>query len=162
MLGEILLIVLSFVLVITGGIGVILPFLPGVPFAWLGMLIFAYATQFSVITWKIVLIFFGLTLFTIVLDIVAPFVGAKKFKASRYGIIGSLLGFLIGMFIFGPIGIIIGTFSGALIGEMVWGKQEQEALKSAAGTMIGFLAGGVIKLVIIVIIFGFMLFSLFL
>ena len=54
MFTEILLIIFS-LLVISGGIGVILPFLPGVPIAWFGLLAFGYATDFAVITWKIIL-----------------------------------------------------------------------------------------------------------
>ena len=40
----------------------ILPFLPGVPIAWFGLLAFGYATDFAVITWKIILFSRGLQL----------------------------------------------------------------------------------------------------
>ena len=55
-MGEILLITFSFLLVLGGALGIILPLIPGMPMAWVGMLIFAYATNFTVITWKALLI----------------------------------------------------------------------------------------------------------
>ena len=49
---EIILIIIAFAIVISGAIGVVLPFLPGVPVSWLGLLLFAYATGFALVTWK--------------------------------------------------------------------------------------------------------------
>jgi uncharacterized protein YqgC (DUF456 family) len=161
MIGEILLIVLSFALIFSGAAGVILPFLPGAPIAWLGLLLFAYATDFVSITITTVLIFFGFTAFTIVLDIVTPLVGAKKYQASRYGVIGSFLGLLGGILLFGPLGIVLGPFLGALSGELLYGKETKEALRSAKGTIIGFLAGSIIKLTLIMVMLGFMIVALF-
>lgn len=160
-LGEILLIIFSFLLVLGGALGVILPLLPGVPMAWLGMLIFAYATNFVAITWKALLIFLGFVLLTIAMDIIAPMVGAKKYNASRYGIIGSFAGVILGVVLLGPIGIIIGPFLGTLLGELFNGRESEEALQSAKGTAIGFLAGSAVKLALITVMFGFLIFALF-
>lgn len=160
-LGEILLITLSFLLVLTGALGVVLPLLPGVPIAWLGMLAFAYATNFAVITWKALLIFLGFVLLAIAVDIIAPMVGAKKYNASRSGIIGSFLGLILGIMIFGPIGIIVGPFAGTFLGELFEGRESEEALRSAKGTAIGFLAGSAVKLALIMVMLGFLIWSLF-
>ncbi|OGY63612.1 MAG: hypothetical protein A3I89_00305 [Candidatus Harrisonbacteria bacterium RIFCSPLOWO2_02_FULL_41_11] len=160
-IGDILLIIFSFVLAAVGAVGVIVPFLPGVLFAWLGMLIFAYITEFSVITVTVVLVFLGLMALTAVLDIAAPILGAKKYQASRYGIAGSFIGALLGVVFLGPPGIIIGPFAGAFIGEFVGGKKPEEAVQSAKGTVIGFLAGSAIKLALIAVMLGFMISALF-
>ena len=77
-MGEILLIIFAFGLVISGAVGVIAPFLPGMPISWLGMLVFAYATDFTVITWKLLFIFLGFTLLTMIFDVAAPIIGAKR------------------------------------------------------------------------------------
>ncbi len=160
-IGEILLIIFSFLLVLGGALGVILPFMPGVPMAWLGMLAFAYATNFAAITWKVLLIFLGFVLLTIVVDIIAPMIGAKKYNASRYGIIGSFLGLILGIMVLGPIGIIVGPFTGTFLGELFDGKESEKALQSAKGTAIGFLAGSAIKLALITVMLGFLIWSLF-
>ncbi len=159
MIVEILLIVFAFLLVISGGTGVILPFLPGVPIAWLGLLAFGYATDFAVITWKIIFIFLGLTAFTFLSDFLAPLLGAKKYNASRYGIIGSFIGVILGIVFLGPLGIIIGPLFGTFLGEIIGGKNEEEALESAKGNFIGFLVGNFIKITIVMIMFGYLIFA---
>ncbi len=88
MVGEIIFIVLAFALVISGLLaGVLMPLLPGVQAAWLGMVLFAYATNFSVVTWKSLLIFLVFVILTLLIDFVAPLIGAKKYNASKYGIL---------------------------------------------------------------------------
>lgn len=133
---EILFIIISFGFVLAGAFGVILPFLPGVPIAWLGMLLFAYATGFTFITVKIILIFFGLMLLTLALDAFAPLIGAKKFQASKYGLIGSVIGLIVGIVFLGPIGFIAGPFIGAFLGELFHGADPNDALRSARGVAI--------------------------
>ena len=161
MLAEILLIILAFLFVLFGAIGVAVPLLPGVPMAWLGLLFFGYATGFSAITLKVILIFLGFTVLTMILDALMPILGAKKYNASQYGILGSFLGFLFGVMFLGPIGIIIGPFAGVFIGEILSGRTEGEAMRSAKGALIGFLAGSAIKLSLILVMLGFMIFALF-
>lgn len=160
MVWDILFITLAFFLVSLGAVGVLLPFLPGVPVAWLGMLLFGYVTEFVFVSWKILFIFLGLTILTMILDGIAPIIGAKKFQASRYGIIGSGVGLIFGILIFGPVGIIVGPFAGALIGELLSGRSEEAAWRSAKGTLIGFLAGSAVKLSLIVVMLGYLIFAL--
>lgn len=160
MLGEILLIIFSFLLALGGAMGIFFPFFPGVPLSWLGLLLFGYTTYFAVITWKIILIFLILVFATFGLDILAPMVGAKKYNASPYGLAGSVLGLFFGLAIFGPIGIIAGPFLGAFLGEIIFGKEPEGAFYSAKGTAIGFLAGSAIKLALVMVMFGYMIFAL--
>lgn len=152
---NILILILSFLLIAVGLIGVILPFLPGVSLAWLGIFIYAYFTDFSVISLTAVLIFLGLTLFTFVVDWVSPLIGAKKYNASKYGVMGASLGFLFGVLVFGPLGIILGPLAGAFIGEMIAGKDPTKSFHSAWGVFVGFLAGSLIKIIIVLVMLGF-------
>lgn len=161
MVWDILLIALSFFLISVGAVGVLAPFLPGVPVAWLGMLLFAYVTDFASITWRVLLVFLLLVFLTLVLDGIAPLIGAKKFHASRYGLAGSVIGLALGVLMFGPAGIIIGPFLGTLIGELALGRSEEAAWQSAKGALIGFLAGSAVKLALIVVMLGYLIWSLF-
>lgn len=161
MVGEILLIIFAFALVLSGLAGILLPFLPGVPLAWLGLLIFAYATSFAVLTWKILLIFLGLSLLTFVTDMIAPLIGAKKYNASSYGIYGAAIGLLSGIFLMGPIGILAGPVLGAIFGEMLYGKTSDEAIESSKGVLIGFLAGSAIKFSLIFSMLVYLIYALF-
>lgn len=144
-----------------GFLGTFLPILPGVPLAWLGILLYAYFTGFAKITLTTVLIFFGLVLFTMLVDFVAPIIGAKKYNASKQGIAGAFLGFLVGVVFLGPLGIVIGPLGGAFLGELLSGKREGAAIQSAFGTFIGFLAGSLIKIIVVFIFLGFLLVAVF-
>ncbi len=161
MFGEILLILMVLALFAVGFLGIFLPILPGVALAWLGLFIYAVTQNFEPISLTTVLVFLGLTLFTWITDFLAPMIGAKRYHASRYGVIGSSLGLLVGVLMLGPIGIIAGPFLGAIAGELAAGRKSQEAIQSAIGTFIGFLAGSLVKLVVVLVMFGFFIASLF-
>lgn len=159
MFGQIVTILLGFFLMTLGFAGVFLPFLPGAPIAWLGIFLYGYFTKFETISLAAILIFLGLVILTVVLDFIAPILGAKSYRASRYGIFGSFLGLLVGTFALGPIGIIVGPFVGAFLGELLSKKEPAQALKSSFGTLIGFLAGALIKTIIIFIMLGFFIYG---
>ena len=55
--------------------------------------------------------------------------GNKKFGGSRYGVIGTTLGLIIGLFSPIPGGVIIGPFLGALIGELIFNNDHKRAFK---------------------------------
>ncbi len=158
---ENFLILLAFLMMSFGIIGIFIPLLPGVPLAWLGLLIYALATDFTTIPILAIFIFLFLTLLTIVIDIAAPIIGAKKYDASKYGLTGAVLGFLIGIMTLGPIGIIAGPLLGAFTGELFAGKNSDRAARSAKGVILGFLAGSLLKLIVILIMTGFLLLSFF-
>jgi uncharacterized protein YqgC (DUF456 family) len=91
------------------------------------------------------------------LDLVVPVLGAKKFGSSREGIIGGMIGIVVGLFFFPPLGIILGPLIGTVTGDMVAGGNFSKALNSGMGSLLGFIVGTSIKLVycIIILIFFF-------
>lgn len=159
-MGEIIILILSIVLMVVGLGGVILPFVPGVPLVWLGLFIYASATGFKAISWLVVIIFLVLTIALTALDFLAPLWGAKKYQASKWGMIGAFLGAIAGIFTLGVWGIIIGPFLGAFLGELIIGRGKKQAFKSALGSFLGFLAGTIIRLIVVLIMFGFFIASL--
>lgn len=139
-------IIVGGLLMILGILGNILPFLPGTPICYLGLLLqqfrtkHPFSTQFLIL-WAVVV------LMVIILDYLTPLYGTKKFGGSKYGVWGCSLGFLLAFWM-GPIGIIIGPFIGAFIGELVGGQDSSTALRSAVGSFAGFLFGTAIKLIV--------------
>jgi len=160
-MGTIALIILCSVLMVVGLLGVVFPVLPGIPLAWLGLFIYAIGTGFERISIATVIIFFILTVLTLVLDFVAPMLGARKYQASKFGIFGAFLGFTIGIFALGFWGIILGPFIGALLGELIAGRKAKQALGSALGAFLGFVAGTLFKVIVILIMTGFFIASWF-
>jgi len=132
---------------ITGILGCILPFIPGPPMSYIGILLLHFTTgvQFSnrfLLIWAIV------TVVVVALDYIIPIWGTKKFGGSKQGVWGSVIGLIAGMFFFPPFGIIIGPFVGAVVGELIAGKNSNAALKSGFGSFIGFLTGTILKLIV--------------
>jgi len=159
-MGEIIILILSIVLMVVGLAGVVLPFVPGIPLVWLGLFIFAAVTGFKTISLLVVIIFLILTIALTALDFLAPLWGAKKYQASKWGILGSFLGAIVGIFIFGIGGIILGPFLGAFAGELIAGRGRQQAFKSAVGAFLGFILGTLVRLIIALVMFGFLIAAL--
>lgn len=80
-----------------------------------------------------------------VLDMVIPGWGAKRFKCSKWGAWGSVIGGLAGVFFF-PAGLVAGPFLGALAGELIAGRRLGAAAWSGVGALAGFLCGVAVKL----------------
>ncbi len=137
---------LGIILMITGIAGCVLPFIPGPPLNFLGLLLlhltsgFQFSTEFLILWAIITAIVYGL-------DLIIPVWGTKKFGGSKRGVWGSIIGLVVGMFFFPPFGLIIGPFAGAVIGELTAGKESKAALKSGFGSFVGFIAGTVLKLI---------------
>ena len=83
------------------------------------------------------------------MDYLLPAYITRKFGGSRWASIGSLLGLFAGLFLFPPIGLVIGSFLGALIGELLYNQSDiAEALKVALGTFLAFIVGAGAKLIV--------------
>jgi uncharacterized protein len=142
---ELVLVIIAIILTLAGLAGCVLPAIPGPPLNFIGLLLLQWAWQpFSTIT----LVVLGIiTVIVLVLDYMIPVWGAKIFGATRYGVWGSIIGMLAGVFLT-PIGMIMGLLLGAIIGDMLAGKKPLEALKSGAGTFLGTMAGMLVKLIV--------------
>ena len=152
-------IVVCSIRLVFGLVGALVPAIPGVPIAWLGFFIYAIATGFERISVVTVVIFFILMLLTLVLDFVAPMLGAKKYRASKLGIAGAFLGFVAGIFLLGFWGIIVGPLVGAFLGELIASRKPGQALGSALGAFLGFISGALVKIVLILVMAGFFIAS---
>ncbi len=144
---EIFLITLGGVLLVSGFVGSILPVIPGPPISYVG-LIAMHLTEAYGFTAELLAIYGVLSGLVVLLDYVIPIYGSRQFGASQYGIWGTGIGAILGAIFFPPFGIIIGPFLGAVMGEMIKGKNGNEALKAGLGSFIGFLAGTLIKLIV--------------
>jgi len=155
----------SIVLILLGIIGCLLPVLPGPPLSFAGILLL-HASRFADFSWKWLLIYGFVVVIVTILDYIVPIYGTKKFGGSKKGILGSTIGLIAGLIVlpllgitigpFGILGILLGPFLGAYIGELMDGKESEEALHSAVGSFMGFAAGIIMKLTVsIILIFVF-------
>lgn len=152
---DILLLILGFICVIVGIIGSFLPALPGPGLSWLGILLL-YLTKAIPNNYWVLGITLAITLLIIILDYVIPAKGTKKFGGSKYGIWGTNIGLLVGLFFIPiPFGFVIGAFIGAFIGEILYDKEDHKrALKAATGSFLGFLVSSFMKFLVCMIFLG--------
>ena len=135
---------ISAILIIVGIIGCILPIIPGQVIAYCGLLCLVPSSHSP--SWMTLLFFGVLTVVVTVLDFVVPAIGAKRFNCSSFGTWGCFIGTLIGLF-FPPIGIVLGPFIGAFVGELIAGKPASAAVIGGFGAFLGFLMGTFIKII---------------
>ena len=140
----------AFALILVGLLGTVLPVLPGVPLMFAGMLLAAWAGDFQQVGIPMLMLLGVLTLVSLAVDVWATALGAKRVGASRKAIWGAMLGTFAGLF-FGPFGLLLGPFAGALVGELLHrrrlgGSDLGDAAKIGFGTWLGILFGVVLKL----------------
>jgi uncharacterized protein YqgC (DUF456 family) len=143
---DIFLLILGFLFILLGIIGSFLPVLPGPITSWIGLLLIHF-TSVILIDWTFLGITLAISIFVWGIDYVIPSWGTKKFGGSKFGVRGSMIGLIIGLVFFGPLGIILGPFLGALIGEVIFDSNNfSRALKAAFGSFVGFLLSTGLKL----------------
>ena len=142
---DIFLIILGSILLLAGFVGCILPVLPGVPLAYVALLLL-HITDKVQFSWQFLVIWLVVTIAVQVLDAIVPVWGTKRLGGSKAGVWGATIGLVAGLFL-GVWGIILGPFVGAVIGELITGKQTGMALKAGFGSFVGLLTGTVLKLV---------------
>lgn len=140
------LLILSGLLILFGIIGCFLPIIPGPPLAYIGLLISELSERVDFANNLLVTLAI-LTIIVTALDYLVPIWGAKFSGGSKWGIWGSTLGLIIGLFFSIP-GMILGPFIGAVVGELIDGKDLKRALIAGWGTFLGFVAGIIIKLIL--------------
>lgn len=141
---DYLLLALAIAFIIIGIVGCLVPVLPGPPLSFLGLLILHF-TEFADFGINLLIILGLIAIIVAVFDYVVPIWGTKKLGGTKYGIRGATIGLLIGLF-FGPPGIIIGPFIGAVIGELIYKDDFNYAIRAGFGSLLGFMAGIGLKL----------------
>lgn len=143
---------------IIGIAGSILPALPGTPVSWVGLLIlYLWGNGTNAagdpMSMKILLVWGVVVAVVSVIDYFVPMYFTKVTGGSRYAERGAMAGLIIGIFLT-PVGMILGSFLGAFLSEMYWGKKDAlPAFKAAVGSFLGFLFGTGIKTIVAVCIF---------
>lgn len=146
---DIALIVIAGICMLVALIGCVLPALPGPLLAYAGFLMLHFTEAFEFET-KHLVIATVLTALCIVLDYVMPSWCTKRFGGSKWGAWGSIVGLIAGLIFPIPGGFIVGTFLGAVVGELMSGRNNRDALKSGIGSFVGFILSTGLKLAVVI------------
>lgn len=143
---ELLLLVLGVLIVGAGIVSLALPLVPGVAIIFLGIVVVAWADDFTRIGPWMLGTLLALTLVAMVADNVAGMFGAKRAGASGWGVFGAGVGALVGL-PFGLPGVVLGPAVGALAFEYLKNPDLAHAGKAGLGGLFGFVLAVVAKAV---------------
>jgi uncharacterized protein len=150
---EILKVVVLTVLILSMPAGLIAVVL-GLPGTWLILItsvLYSWLSNFSVITYQMLLGLLVLAVAAEVLDFWSGLWGARRYGGSKKAMLGTLLGGLIGAIILTPMvfgmGAVVGAFFGAFVGGFVVTYLEQRKMSEAMRVGWGGLLGRVFALV---------------
>lgn len=153
--------VLAILLMAVGALGIVLPALPGVPLIFAGMVLAASIDDFQRIGWLTLTVLGFLTVTAFVVDFAASALGAKRVGASGRAVWGAVIGTLVGLF-FGFVGLVLGPFIGAVIGEISVHGRLHQAGRVGVATWMGLIFGALFKLAIAFSMLGVFVFAYFL
>ena len=148
---ESFLIILAVILGLVGIVGSVVPGLPGPPLSWLGLLCLYFTAGTNgagePMSRTFLFLWLAITVLVSIVDYVVPAWFTKLTGGSKYAGWGAIAGLFIGMLV-PPVGMIFGALLGAFLAEYVFAsKTAVDAVSSAFGALLGFLAGTGLKLI---------------
>ncbi len=144
-MGDIFLAAGGSVLMIIGFVGCVIPVIPGPPLSFIGLLLLHFS-KYAEFSFEFLLLFGSIAVIVTVLDYIVPIWGTKKFGGSKAGMWGAAIGLVIGIFVLPPLGLIVGPFAGAVIGESINGKNAADSFRAGLGSVLGLMMGVGLKL----------------
>ncbi len=154
-----LLYALGAVALAAGLAGLVLPAVPGSALLLAGVVLVAWAGDFTRVGWPTIAVEAALAAAILATDWVAGALGAKAFGASRWAFAGALLGFGIGVF-FGLPGILLGPALGAFALELLKDPDLARAARAGAGVVVGAIVGGAVKVALGFALLGILVLAL--
>jgi uncharacterized protein YqgC (DUF456 family) len=156
---------LSYLLILLGLIGAVVPVLPGSILIWLGIFVWASANGFKTIGWPTLVLLGIMVVITWSSDLLLTTAISRRAGASKKAVLGAIAGGILGgLFLTGvfPVaGTILGGIAGAVIGivlvETLVRHHLGRAIKSAGGYILGYLASAALQLTLCLLMIGILL-----
>ncbi len=152
MASNVLLLIVVFLLILVGIAGTIVPLIPGIPLIFISIAAYGWYEGFQQVTPKYLVIIGAVTVLSVIIDYLSTAIGAKYAGSSKKGIWGAFIGTFVGAFFFPPLGILIGPWLGAFIGEYIELQDVGKAAKTGFGTVLGLFSGIIFNLILALII----------
>ncbi len=107
--------IIALLIMLLGLFGSILPLIPGPPIVWLGALFYGWSTDFQTIGWGTLLLLGVIGVAAATSDIWMGALGNRSSGESLLTTVLSLIGGIIGLFLFALPGMLIGSIIGVLL-----------------------------------------------
>jgi len=149
----------AIVVMAIGLLGTVLPVVPGTTIILAAAIVhrIALGPEKSLAWWHIAALVL-LTLISYAVEYASGYFGAKRFGATKWGVFGAIVGGIAGMFFPFP-GLLVGPVVGAFAGELVAGQRMVKAGRAGWGTLLGNLAGMLLKLILGLVMVSWFLLS---
>jgi len=151
----------SVALILVGLAGIVVPALPGTVLIFAGLLLAAWADEFTRVGAGTLVVLGILTVASYGIDLAAAALGAGRLGATRRAMAGAALGTALGL-VFGLPGLIVGPFVGAVAGELTSTRDLARAANVGVGAWIGFVIGVGVKVGVAFLMIGIFLTAFFL
>lgn len=139
--------IISGLLILGGFIAIIFPIAPPIITIWFGIFVYAISQDFATVGQSYMLLISGIALATVVLDYTLSRSGSQRLKAGPWGVLGAVAGGVAGS-LFGPIhAYLTGPIAGALIFELLRGRDQVYSYQTGNYTIVAFMGGTLVKLI---------------
>ena len=129
-----------------GCLGSVLPALPSTPLVLIAALGHKLYFHDASLGWMAMTMLVLITALALIMDYLASIYGAKRFGATKHGMVGAVVGGMVGLFFNLP-GILLGPFIGATLFEMIGGRAFKPSAQAGLGATLGLFAGAAGKVV---------------
>lgn len=147
---------LAVLVILAGMVGTVLPFVPGVPLIFLGILVFEIVAKFTHLSIFFIVALSLMTVISLLTDYFSGLIGAKFSGAGLAGIFGAILGTIFGVSLFGFWGIFLGPAFFVLIFEFLAKRSIKKSAKAASYTFLSSVIGAIIN-----VLLGFAMVAIF-
>lgn len=154
---NLVLVIVTALLMVIGFLGTIFPHLPGLPLLWSVVVIYGITTQFEKIDTNFLILTTLLIILVFLLDLIASVRGTKKLEASFWGVFGALAGGIIGAGFNNLAVLVILPIVGAVIGELISGRDAVYKIETENYHLVGFVGGTIVKVSVGITIIGLFL-----
>ena len=148
------------VMLVIGFFGTIIPMVPGLGLMFGAILIYGFYDGWSMYSPGLAVMAGIFTALGAGIDYAGSAIGAKKFGASKHGVIASVIGGVIGLIFFNFAGMLLGSVIGLVLVEYYEKRDLIQSGKAALGVLIGSIAGIILQAVLAVILLGYVFFKM--
>lgn len=150
---NILLILLGALVGILGIIGSIVPALPGPALTYSTLFILYYIGGNDLMPSEALIYIGAIVILLMIMGNLVPIAATKLTGASKNGIYGSIIGSIIGLLMFPPLGVFFGAAAGAMLGEYYAFKDINRSIRAGIGTTLGAIVMLALQLIFSVSVF---------